>query len=69
MTTHIPASVYLKSEIAKDPKSQCALLISKFFASTFKASSAFIPDNSSPLLPLLTDYDVTSTQSMKYALI
>ena len=68
MTTHIPASVYLKSEIAKDPKSQCALF-SKFFASTFKASSAFIPDNSSPLLPLLTDYDVTSTQSMKYALI
>ena len=56
--TAIPNSVSFKNEIANDPVRQCSLF-SKYFASIFKISSSFVPNNSPPLLPLFTDFDIS----------
>ena len=58
MSTAIPSSVSFKNEIANDPFRQCSLF-SQFFASIFKISSSFVPNNSPPLLPLFTNFDIS----------
>ena len=57
-STAIPSSVSFKNEIANDPVRQCSLF-SQYFASIFKISSSFVPNNSPPLLPLFTDFDIS----------
>ena len=55
--TAIPSSVSFKNEIANVPVCQCSLF-SKYLTSIFKVSSGFVPNNSPPLLPLYTDFDI-----------
>ena len=56
--TAIPSSVSFKYEIANDPVRQFSLFL-QYFASIFKISSSFVPNNSPPLLPLFTDFDIS----------
>ena len=53
-----PTSVSFKNELANDPVRQCSLF-SQYFASIFKISSSFVPNNSHPLLPIFTDFDIS----------
>ena len=48
-TTVIPSSVSFENELANDPVCQCSLF-SKYFASIFKISSSFVPNNLPQLL-------------------
>ena len=57
-STAIPSSVSFKNEIANDPVRQCSLF-SQYFASIYKIFSSFVPNNSPPLLPLFTDFDIS----------
>ena len=54
----IPNSVSFKNEIANDSVRQCSLF-SQYFASIFKIFSRFVPNNLSPLLPLVTDFNIS----------
>ena len=64
----IPSSASFKNETANDPIRQCSLF-SEYFASIFKISSSFLPNNSPLLLPLFTNFDISNKRLKRYAKI
>ena len=54
--TELPMKNFAKSSLQPSGMRKSSLF-SQYFASIFKISSSFVPNNSHPLLPLLTDFD------------